>query len=298
MSPEHFIITVFCLVDETMKNMPKNCKLRKRGFSPKLSDQEVITMEIVGEFFGIDTDKGIWAYFKRHWCPWFPRLGSRTNFVKQAANLWWVKQVIQEKLIALLNATTDKLHMADGFPVPVCKFKRGYFSKSFKGDAAYGYCASKGETYYGFKGNLVISSEGVITGITASAANIDERESLWDITGNIQGLLLADKGLIGEDFQALMRTERGINLQTPLRDNMADHRGKDAAPWLISTRRLVETVIGQLTTRFNIQKVWARDLWHLTNRVARKVLSHTMAVLISKTVGNQPLQFDKLVTMS
>jgi hypothetical protein len=35
---------------------------------------------------------------------------------------------------------------------------------------------------------------------------------------------------------------------------------------LMKARRLVETVIGQLTERFHIEKVRARDTWHLTNR--------------------------------
>ena len=138
---------------------------------------------------------------------------------------------------------------------------------------------------------MAISSEGVISGITLTGANIDERQSLFDITENISGLLLADKGLIGKDFQQQILVEKNINLQTPIRDNMSDPRGKNANPWLVSTRRLVETVIGQLSDRFNIQKNWARDIWHLTNRVTRKILSHTVAVFINKMIGNEPLQF-------
>ena len=140
----------------------------------------------------------------------------------------------------------------------------------------------------------MISSEGVITGITLSAANVDERVSLWDITDNISGLVLADKGLIGDDLQQELKAHGNIDLQTPVRKNMPDTRGKDAQPWLISTRRLVETVIGQLTEQFNIQKVRARSLWHLTNRITRKVLSHTVAVMINKSLGNPPLQLEKL----
>lgn len=114
--------------------------------------------------------------------------------------------------------------------------------------------------------------------------------------GNIKGLLLADKGLIGADFQEQLRREAQINLQTPKRNNMDDPRGKDVSSWLVSTRRLVETVIGQLTDRFNIEKNKARDLWHFTNRIARKVLSHSTAIFINTMLGNQPLQFDNLVT--
>ena len=42
-------------------------RLRKRGPMPKLSDSEVLTIEVVGEFLGIDTDKGLHAYFRRHY---------------------------------------------------------------------------------------------------------------------------------------------------------------------------------------------------------------------------------------
>ena len=87
------------------------------------------------------------------------------------------------------------------------------------------------------------------------------------------------KGLIGQDYQENFRWETGVNLQTPTRGNMSDARGKDANRWIVSTRRLVETVIGQLTERFNIEKVRARDCWHLTKRIARKVLAHTVGAV-------------------
>jgi hypothetical protein len=42
---------------------------------------------------GIDTDKGLYEHFRRHYRDWFPALGRvhRTTFVRQAANLWAVK---------------------------------------------------------------------------------------------------------------------------------------------------------------------------------------------------------------
>jgi len=48
MLTEEYIIAVYCLVDEMFKNSKKS-KLRRRGPQPKLSDVEVITMEIAGE---------------------------------------------------------------------------------------------------------------------------------------------------------------------------------------------------------------------------------------------------------
>ncbi len=198
---EDFIITAYCLIDEALKKFLGHQKLRQRGFEPNLSDSEIMTMEIVAEFLGIDTDKGAWEYFTQHWCDWFPALSSRANYAKHVANLWNVTQRIQAQLATQLGAFSDSLHLADGFPMPVCHFKRANSSRVFEGEADYGYCASKEEIYYGFKGNVMINSEGVITQITATAVNIDERRSFWDLTPGIRGDVIADKGLLGVDFQ-------------------------------------------------------------------------------------------------
>ena len=53
---EDFIIAVLCCVEDMWHESPAPSRLRRRGFAPKLSDSEVLTMEIVGEFLGHDTD--------------------------------------------------------------------------------------------------------------------------------------------------------------------------------------------------------------------------------------------------
>jgi hypothetical protein len=65
MPVEEFIIQVYCWVEERIKQLYPG-PLRTRGFAPKLSDAEVITMEIVGEFMGKECDKRIWQYFHAH----------------------------------------------------------------------------------------------------------------------------------------------------------------------------------------------------------------------------------------
>lgn len=175
MPMENFIITVHCLVDEALKNILRDQKLRQRSFSPSLPNSEMITMEVIAEFSGIDTDKGAWKYFSYHWQSWFLLLGSRANNeLKQCAQ---------------------------------------------------------------------------------------------------------------------------IDLQAAVRSNMTETRSEKFIGWLKSTRRLVETVIGQLTARFQIEKIRAHKLWYLTNRIARKVLAHTVCVFINKQIGNPPLQFELLMAV-
>ena len=290
---EDFIIYVYCCVADIYPQIA-DIRLRQRGFGPKLTDSEVITMEIVGEYLGKDQDKGIWRYFRNHWHSWFPNLGSRANFAKQCANLWAVKQRILEYLSTDLNGYSDPIHLVDGFPMPVCRITRASRSKCFKHQAGYGYCAAKDEHYYGFEGHLIINLEGVVSGYTFAPANIDERDVLQDMTEGIRGLLIGDKGFI-RPWLSLELSEQDIDLQTPLRKNMDDTRPASFVQKLMSARRLVETVIGQLTERFHIEKVRARDLWHLTNRFVRKLLAHTVAVFLNYSLLREPLQLEGLV---
>ena len=293
-SIEDFIVMVYCIVDDNLQELLGNKRLRSRGFDPTMSDAEVITLEIVGEFLGIDTDKGIWEYFGRHWRHFFPTLPCRTTFARQAANLWYWKQRLQAKLAQQLGAFLDPIHLVDGLPMPVCKFARAHFSKMFRGEATYGYCASKDETYYGFHGHLLISANGIITAFSMTQAHVDERPVLWELIEGIRGLLLGDKGYISAPLREALKSY-GIDLQTALRENMHDDRNPKWIAIIQSMRRLIETVIGQLTDRFGIEKVRARDLWHQTSRVARKLLGHTVAVAINMIHGRSPLQFDGLV---
>lgn len=85
-----FIVAVFYEVDNWFMGQQK---LRRRGPEPELSDPEVLTMEIVGEFLGIDSEKDLFAYFKHHYAEWFPALAEvhRTTFTRQMANLWVAK---------------------------------------------------------------------------------------------------------------------------------------------------------------------------------------------------------------
>jgi hypothetical protein len=281
-------------VDDLLKEITQGQPIREKGFAPALADSEVITMEIVAEYQGIDADQAIWQYFRRHWLGLFPKLSSRSAFVRQAANLWQYKERLQRQFAVQLGAVADAVHLVDGIPIPLCGFNRAPRCRSFQGEAAYGYCAAKKQTYYGFHGHLLISSTGVITGFSLTPANGSEREALWDIVRTVRGLLIGDKGYLSHSLQHQLQAV-GIQLETALRSNMHDERNPAWVKLLMRVRRLIETVIGQLVERFSIEKVWARDLWHLTSRLNRKLLAHTVCRWLNRHSPN-PLQFEQLVT--
>lgn len=103
-----FIVAVFCLIDEDFENLLEEPTkpLRSCGPKPLLDDREVLTMEITGEFLGMDTEKAIHEYFARHYPEWFPALRRRvhrTTFCRQAANLCRVKKSLWQKVLSELK---------------------------------------------------------------------------------------------------------------------------------------------------------------------------------------------------
>jgi len=293
---DEFIISVYCCVEDLFNRVQKNTKLRQRGFSPKFTDIEVLTIEIVGEFLGLENDKMIWEYFKRHWSHWFPNLPCRTTFVRQSANLWKIKQVLQREFSINLGALKDNWHIIDGFPIPVCHFARAHRGKLFKGEAGYGRCITKKQAYYGFKGHLIITGSGLISSLMITPANIEEHQPVEQLANGIQGLLIGDKGFISKYLKQRLAKLK-MNLQTPLKKNMKDDRDPEFLVKIKSMRRLIETVIGQLDERFNFNVVWARDFWHLLNRLARKTLAHTIGIFLNKRLGRPSIKFDGLLTV-
>ncbi len=139
MTPQELLLVVFCLIDDELKALDLG-RLRQRGPQPTLADSEVITIEIVGEFWGLDADRDLFRHFRRYHAAEFPALARvhRTTFVRQAANLWRVKQLIQRRLAHWL-AGDDPRWLVDSLPIDACQFARATFCRRFAGVADYGY---------------------------------------------------------------------------------------------------------------------------------------------------------------
>ena len=67
---------------------------------------------------------------------------------------------------------------------------------------------------------------------------------------------------------------------------MPENRPISAINRLKNARSDIETVTGQLSGRFNMQKLRARDLWHLSYRFMRKILAYNFCFVINKQLGN------------
>ena len=224
MSLEEFIITVFCWVEDGLESVIGGVKLRTRGFAPRLSDSEVITLEIVGELLGHDGDEAIWSYFKRHWVAWFPGLGDRSTFVRQAAKLWRIKQLLHERLVGDVGARAAAGPIIDGFPIAVCKLARAVRSQVLKAEADYGYCAAKREYYYGLKAHLLIDLRGVAVGVTITPRQRRRAGRGLRRAGGHRGAGLGRQGLYPPAVQGGWRSAG----HRPTNAGASEHEGRPA----------------------------------------------------------------------
>ena len=310
MTFDDYLLELFYLVDTQLEALKSDLglpRLRRRGPEPVLHDSEVITMELAGEFRGIDTDEGIYAFFRRYHRGEFPALAAvcRTTFARQGANLWRVKQLLQRRLFGLLPSADEALDgrvlwVVDSFPLRVCRFRRAPGHKLFSGlGAAYGRDPTDGGRtgrFFGFRVHLRgCAALGACAAFELAPGNVTDLPLAFELAPAGGGLGLGDRNYWGPDLQAALLRERGFKLLAPFRK-----RGHDPWPLFSGTlsrlRQVIEPAIGQLATRFNCQSTWARDLWHLTSRLARKVLSHTAAVLLNWRQGNDPTKLDRLIT--
>jgi hypothetical protein len=296
MTRDYFIIMVYCLVCEHYQAIIKQHPIRRRGFPPALTDEEVITIEICGEYFGLSQDEANYDYFRAHYQHFFPQLRERTGFVRQAANLCSVKALLQQRLTGVSGQAADDVQIIDTCPLPVCTYTRSGRDRCFKPEADYGYCAAKKLAYYGFKLGLRISRSGMIIAYPLLPARPHDSQLLDDLIAGFEGVLPADKGFVDGTRQQTLASKRHVEMVVPARRNMAIKPPLPVLKVCSRWRKRVETVISHLTERYHIDQTRAHDLWHYQHRLIRKVLSHTVCVFINLQLGRPPLHLDDLVT--
>lgn len=271
MNQEETIIGLYLCIEAAYQDATKGCRLRERGFPPDLSDVEVLTMEIFGEWQGHHEEKAIHRYIRMHWLAWFPKLPHYQNFRRQCANLRWIK----ERIIEHLWPASD-MHVIDGVPLPLCQFARARHCRRMRESAAYGHCAAKQMTFWGFKGYPLMRMDGAIHSFWTMPANEDERSVLDAIITRIQGLLLGDKGFQLKEWRQKELAAHGLHLLVPARRNMQNLLPPPTENQLKNLRRRIETAIGQLCERYALNRIKARSPLAFFAAVFRKILAYNL----------------------
>jgi hypothetical protein len=136
---------------------------------------------------------------------------------------------------------------------------------------------------------------GLISRISVAPADTHELlRVLPELLESTRGLTIGDRNYCSPETSEELARSMGVALLAPYRTKKHDPAPERSA-LLSRLRYRIDTVFSQLTGRYSVKRVWAKDLWHLAGRLLRKVLSHTVAFLLNHWAGNQPLQLARLL---
>jgi len=270
--------------------------LRRGGLAPALSEEEVLTLEIGGEYFKRATAKALFRYFRTHYAPCFPPLKERPLFSRQAANLWQVKAAIPQRLTQGRGQAADPLQIIATLPLPVCGYTRRGRDRGCKPFADYGPWAAKKLDYYGFKLGLRSTRWGLLPCCPLLPARPPDIQLLDDWVAGFAGLVPAAKGFSAAVRQAVLAARHGVFVVTAPRNRMTTPQSLTRLKACARVRKGVATVGAHLRERFAVARLRVQDLWHFHHRLMRKVLAHTVAVFLTLHFGRPALDLDGLVT--
>lgn len=282
-----FITVTFVIIDDIYEKVtPAYIKKRRNIDKSIMSDSEIITLSIVGELLTVDSEKAWFHYARKNLTGLFPNFCTRTRFHRTKKSLFKVIEEISKEITCQLNYQYEKYKLIDSMPIPVCHFGRARFHKTFKPDATYGRCASKKETYYGFKLHALVALDGYICDYSITPADVDDRAPIWELTSNISNLtIIGDKGYIGDNLGNELKSEKYITLIAMKRANSKIQFPKAFRQLVFKARRRIETSFSQLSQQLNIQRVLAKSNWGFISRIKNKILAHNICYLINKALN-------------
>jgi hypothetical protein len=284
------------IIDDIYQKVTPTCISNRCNINDSiLSDSEVITISIVGELFTIDSENAWHGFCKKNMKDLFPKLCDRTRFNRARRNLHAVIEEIRKELSSLTELAEEPYRIIDSIPIPVCKFGRGRFHKTFKGyGATYGKCPSKKETYLGYKLHMLTTLEGLVTDFVITPANVDDRAAVWDLVASYKNItVLGDKGYTKADLITDLKSEKGINLLPIQRNNSKVQFPKEERQLIFKLRRRIETTASQFTQQLNIEQVLAKSFWGLQVRIKTKLLAYNLCYYINKLIG-QDINISKI----
>jgi IS5 family transposase len=254
-----YFVDSFCVFFDRKSLLPPS--------SSSLYSSEIITILLLYQYhqhknFKVFYTQHALVYLKKD----FPGLPSYSRFIELIPS-------VSSPLLALFRALSGSCtgtSFIDSSLLRVCQPVRAPRHKVFSEFAAWGR-NTKG-WHFGFKLHLVINEFRVITNFTLTPANVDDRKPVRELLRGMFGKVYGDKGYISKElFESLLR--EGIHLVTRLKKGMKEALlTKEDARGLYE-RSKIETVLGQLKNRFEIEQT--------RHRSPRNAMIHIITALIS-----------------
>lgn len=283
---DDFCTWMYMIVDDIWQQIAPLFK--RPGPKPVCSDSELITMAIVGECRGWDVETEMLSHWWEHQ-DLFPNIPSQSRFNRRRRNLMLAFNLIRRTVLQMLDLAQDTQCVIDSLPVPVVQF---YLVPGSTGDwkahgATFGKVSSRSETIFGYKLHLLVTMGGLILDFELAPANATDLQVGFEMLTEHTDLdVLGDKAYISAEKAAQLWQHNRVRLRTVPRRNQKKQLPDHLKKIYNKVRQIIETVNGQLSEQFNIEKNHAHTFWGLCTRLYTKLTAHTLCIYLNRLLGN------------
>lgn len=260
------------------------------GVVPKFSDLEVITLGITAEAFGFDSENLLFHRLHHECKEDLPNLISRRQFNARRKLTARLAEEIRKDVAAAIDGS-EGVFCIDSKPVKVCqnaRAKRCSMGRDNVDEAPdWGYCASQGLYYYGYKLHAVCGIRGVIHSYGMTAASVHDLQYLNDVRWEYHDcMMLGDKGYLSAEVQKNLFEVAIISLEVPYRLNQKNWR---PPAWAYKRfRKRIETVFSQLNDNLMMIRNYAKQPCGLFTRTAGKIAAMTFMQYVN-FINHRPI---------
>lgn len=258
------ITNLFCFVDDFAQLISAEWKaylleqgkpIRKPTRIPELTESEIMTISLLFQESPCRNFKYFYQSYLQLYRKEFPKLPSYERFVSLMPRVLCLLLL----LLHLLLVPGKRIAFMDSTSLAVCHCKRIYGHKVFQG------LASRGKTtkgwFFGFKLHVIIDPQGNLIRVKLTGGNTDDRTVVDEMTQNLTGFLMADKGYI--DKKLFLRLfKRGLKLVTGIKKNMKNILMPLHEKLLLRKRSLIETVFDYLKNKLQLEHTRHRSPWN------------------------------------
>lgn len=282
---DDFCLWMFCIVEDTWLQLSPLFK--RPGPAPECSDQELMTMALVGECKGWDVETSLLSEWKAHQ-HLFPHLPSQSRFNRRRRHLMHAFNLVRRVVLRVLDVAADRQCCIDSLPVPVVQFHLvpGASREWAVNGATFGRVSSKKQTIFGYKMQLLVTLGGVILDFALAPANVTDLQAGYELLEEHTGLdAVADKGYISKPVAEALLQGNSVCLMTVPRANQKRQLPPEVAECINRVRQIIETVNAQLVDQLNLQTNHAHTFWGLCTRLHTKLTAHTLCIYINRLLG-------------
>ena len=325
------MVAVYTLVDTLYRLHIAPHKPLRRGRRPVLSDSEVLTLLLLGQWLG-NSERALLRHAETYWSAYFPRLLSQSAFNRRTRDLGPVCARLMLLIADELGANRSPYQIVDTTPVPLAKLCRGKHHRLFAADAAIGRGGSDKHFYYGCALLLAVAADGPVTGFVVGPASTEGRwlldallgwradpaTPLWTVAdlpvprrrpegyvgptgprwwpgsaGEVsQTPYIADGGFTGAAWHWHWRRDDGATIFTPAM--FGPTAPVDVVRGHQRWRQVVETVNAILADALHLAYPRAKTPWGVVTRIAAKCAAFNVGIWVNRYLNRPDLALASL----